>query len=433
MNFDITIIGGSFAGMTAALSLAKISPDLKIAVIEKQDIVSQDKKRDGRAYAISSASLKLFKEIGIYDELSPNAGRISDIKITDHKSPFILDFIGLEVDEKDGQLGQIIENYHIHNALRNRLLQQKNITLFCPNFYEEIEFLKDGPRHEDGVTSEGEFARDKRGAATTEGEFVTTCLSRGPLTDSNVLIKLDNKKIIQSKLLLACDGRFSPLRKLYQIPTSQKDYHQTAIVFNISHQFSHENIAHEKFLPGGPLAILPFKDQHQSSIVWIVSEQQAQAILSLDEENFLHQLNKKMENILGKVLLNSEKFSYPLIAIEAEKFYHEKILFIGDAACGVHPIAGQGFNLAIAGIKILCDLVKNNLFCGLDISSRNLIESYNKKAKSGAKKMLIATDILNSLFENKSLSIGLVRDFGLGLVNKLPTLKKFFIKNAGGF
>lgn len=391
MNFDITIIGGSFAGMTAALSLSQISKDLKIAVIEKQDIVSQDKKRDGRAYAISSSSLKLFREIGIYEEVLPSAGKIADIKITDHKSPFILDFIGLEVDEQEGQLGQIIENYHIHNALRNRLLQQKNITLFSPNFYEEISF----------------------------GE--------------KCAVKLDNGEVINSKLLLACDGRFSKLRELYQIPTVKKDYLQTAIVFNISHEESHQNIAFEKFLPGGPLAILPFKNQRQSSIVWIAPNQQAQAILSLDDKNFTHQLNKKMENCLGKVEVISDKFSYPLIAIEAQKFYHEKMLFIGDAACGVHPIAGQGFNLAISGIKILRELIEKNLFCGLEISSQSLIESYNKKAKTGAKKMLVATDILNSLFETKSLSIGLARDFGLGLVNKFPKLKKFFIKNAGGF
>jgi len=390
-NFDITIIGGSFAGMTAALSLAQISPDLKIAVIEKLDIVKQDRKRDGRAYAISSASLKLFKEIGIYDELLPTAGKISDIKITDYKSPFILDFIGLEVDEKDGQLGQIIENYHIHNALRNRLLVQKNITLFSPNFYEEIEFAE------------------------------------------KCLVKLDNKETLISKLILACDGRFSPLRKKYQIPTTEKNYQQTAIVFNISHEASHENVAYEKFLPGGPLAILPLKNPNHSSIVWIAPNQLAQAILQLDEENFIHQLTKKMENCLGKVAIISEKFSYPLIAIEAQKFYHEKMLLIGDASCGVHPIAGQGFNLAVCGINVLCELIEKNLFCGLAIDSQSLIEAYNKKAKRDAKKMLVATDILNSLFETKALSVGLVRDFGLGLVNKLPRLKKFFIKNAGGF
>jgi 2-octaprenyl-6-methoxyphenol hydroxylase len=428
-NFDITIIGGSFAGMTAALSLAGISDDLKIAVIEKQDIVNHDKKRDGRAYAISSASLKLFREIGIYDELLPNAGKISDIKITDHKSPFILDFIGCEVDEQDGQLGQIIENYHIHNALRNRLLKQKNVTLFSPNFYEEIEFLKDGPRHEDGVTK-CEDEETKQGFEKTKQEVVTLSLSKG---QSFVRVKLDNGEIINSKLLLACDGRFSKLREFYQIPTVKKDYLQTAIVFNISHELSHENIAWEKFLPGGPLAILPFKDSHQSSIVWISPNEKAQAIMSLDEENFVQQLSKKMENCLGKIEVISDKFAYPLIAIEAKNFYHEKMLLIGDAACGVHPIAGQGFNLAIAGINILRELIKNNFFCGLDISSQSLIESYEKKAKLGARKMLVATDILNSLFETRSLSIGLARDLGLGLVNKLPSLKKFFIKSAGGF
>jgi 2-octaprenyl-6-methoxyphenol hydroxylase len=390
-NFDITIIGGSFAGMTSALALAGISDDLKIAIIEKQDILKQDRKRDGRAYAISSASLQLFKEIGIYDVTKKNAGTIADIKITDHKSPFILDFIGLEVDQKDGTLGQIIENYHIHNALRDQILKHKNITIFCPNSYEEIKF------------------------------------------ENEVAVKLDDGKILNSKLLLACDGRFSKLRELYQIPTAQKKYHQTAIVFNISHERSHENIAHEKFLPGGPLAILPFCNQHQSSIVWIAKEADAQAILSLDEKNFTQQLEKKMEMCLGKVEVISDKFSYPLIAIEAEKFYHEKMLLIGDASCGVHPIAGQGFNLAIAGIKILRDLIKNNLFCGLDISAKTLIDAYNKKAKTGAKKMLVATDILNSLFETKSLTIGFARDIGLGIVNKIPRLKKFFIKSAGGF
>ena len=395
-NFDITIIGGSYAGMTCALALAVASPDLKIAIIEKENILTQDKKRDGRAYAISSASLELFKEIGIFDETNKHAGKISDIKITDYKSPFILDFVGASlVGARSDCLGQIIENFHIHNALRDRILQQKNITVFCPNIYEEINFQT---------------------TLTTYDLRLTT-------------IKLNDGKILNSKLILACDGRFSKLRELYQIHTTVKNYYQTAIVFNISHQRPHENIAHEKFLPGGPLAILPFQNQHHSSIVWIAPNQVAQAILNLDEENFSQQLTKKMENILGKVEVISEKFSYPLIAIEAEKFYHEKMLLIGDAACGVHPIAGQGFNLAIVGIKILRDLIKNNP----DLSSQNLIEAYNKKAKSEARKMIVATDILNSLFETKSLSIGLVRDFGLGVVNKIPKLKKFFIKSAGGF
>jgi 2-octaprenyl-6-methoxyphenol hydroxylase len=391
LNFDILIIGGSFAGMTAALALAGISDDLKIAIIEKQNILEQDKKRDGRAYAISSSSLQLFKEIGIFADTNKHAGKISDIKITDYKSPFFLDFIGTKTDEANGEFGQIIESFYIHNALRDQILKRQNIKIFCPNSYAEIDFVED------------------------------------------TKVKLDDGKILSGKLLLACDGRFSKLREHFQIHTTTKKYQQTAIVFNITHEKSHENIAHEKFLPGGPLAILPFQNPHQSSIVWIAKDKDADAILSLDEENFLHQLDKKMENVLGKVSLNSEKFSYPLTMIEAEKFYHKKMLLIGDAACGVHPIAGQGFNLAIAGIKILRNLLQNNLFSGLDIASQNLIDSYNKKARFEAKKMLVATDILNSLFETKNLSIGLARDFGLGLVNKISPLKKFFIKSAGGF
>jgi 2-octaprenyl-6-methoxyphenol hydroxylase len=204
-NFDITIIGGSFAGMTTALSLINAAPNLKIAIVEKLDILNQDRKRDGRAYAISAASLKLFKEIGIYDEVAPHGGKIYDIKITDYKSSFILDFIGREVDVAQGQLGMIIENYHIHNALRDQVLKRQNITVFSPNSYEEIKF------------------------------------------DDLVVVKLDDEKILHSKLLLACDGRFSRLRELYQINTTQKKYFQTAIVFNIEHEKSHENIAHEKF------------------------------------------------------------------------------------------------------------------------------------------------------------------------------------------
>jgi len=390
-KFDIAIIGSSFAGMTCALTLAQISPQISIALIEKENIFKKVRDDDGRAYAISSSSLKLFKELGIYEELQNVAGKISDIKITDYKSPFVLDFIGLEVDEKDGQLGQIIENHFIFEALKSKILQQKNITIFCPNFYQEINF------------------------------------------EENVLIKLDDEKFIESKLILACDGRFSKLREFYKIPTQTKNYHQTAIVFKISHQFPHQNIAYEKFLPNGPLAILPLKDPNQSSIVWIVRDEEAQVILGLDSENFLQQLHKKMENCLGKCEIISSNFSYPLIMVLAQDFYHKKMLLIGDSACGVHPIAGQGFNLAISGIKILRDLISQNILCGLEISSENLIKSYHKKTRKNATKMVIATDVLNSIFESKNLFLRAGRNIGLGIINQLPQIKKFFIKNAGGF
>ena len=393
-DFDIAIIGSSYAGMSCALSLANISPDLKIAIIEKENIFLNERKSDGRAYAISAQSLKFFKKIKIYDEIKQVAGKICDIKITDDKSPFILDFIGKEVDEENSELGQIIENHFIFEALKKQLKEQKNIEIFCPNFYQEIDFDDDL-----------KIAK----------------------------IKLNDQKIINSKLLLVCDGRFSKLREDFKIPFQQKNYHQTAIVFKISHQLPHQNIAHEKFLRSGPLAILPLKDQNQSSIVWILKDQQAQVIQGLNQENFLQQLQKKMQNCLGECKIISEKFSYPLSLIESKKLYHHQALLIGDAGCAVHPIAGQGFNLAISGIEILNELLQKNMLCGLDFASQEVIEEYNKKVKINAKKMLIATDLLNMIFENNSLTLAIIRDLGLGLINSSKHLKRFFIKSAGGF
>lgn len=383
---DITIIGGSFSGMAAALALSNVSADLDIAVVERIDIINQNRKSDGRAYAISAASIKFFEEINIATAALKEAGKIADIRITDYKSPFILDFLSQEASDDDN-FGYIIESYIVHNALRDELLKRENITLYCPHSYEKIEFEK--------------------GAKVT----------------------LDDSQEIESELVLACDGRFSKLREIFDIKTLQKKYQQTAIVFNISHEKPHENIAFERFLPGGPLAILPMADPHQSSIVWISPHETAQAILELDEENFTRQLHKKTQDCLGEVKVISKKFSYPLILVEADKFYHEKLLLVGDAAVGVHPIAGQGFNLAIVGIKVLANLVKDNLD---DLSSDELIQNYNNLTRKQTKKMIIATDILNSLFETKSLSVSVVRDLGLGIVNKVPKLKRFFIKAAGG-
>jgi 2-octaprenyl-6-methoxyphenol hydroxylase len=388
-NFDIAIIGSSFSGMTCALALAKISPQIKIALIEKDDIFLNKKSTDGRAYAISYQSLQLFKELEIYEDLQINAGIINDIKITDYKSPFILDFIGKEANNHEF-LGEIIENHHIFEALKSKIQIQKNIKIFCPNYYKEIKH------------------------------------------DHDVSITLDNNFIISSKILLACDGRFSDLRNHYQIPTTTKNYHQNAIVFKISHKIAHKNIAHEKFLPNGPLAILPLQNQNQSSIVWIVADDQSNLLMSLDDHNFTQQLQKKMENCLGEISIISNKFSYPLTMILAKKFYHQNMLLVGDASCGVHPIAGQGFNLAISNILILRQIISDNILSGLSINAEFIAQKYHEKSYKNAHKMVMATDILNIIFENKNIAIKFLRNVGLGATNILPFVKNFFIKQAGG-
>ncbi|MFM8185341.1 MAG: FAD-dependent monooxygenase [Alphaproteobacteria bacterium] len=391
LDFDIAIIGSSFAGMTSALALAKISPEIKIAIIDKLEIYQQQRPSDGRAFAISKSSLKLFEEINIYQDLIELSGKITDIKITDYKSPFILDFLASQLNDDDEKMGLIIENHFIFEALKKQILLQKNITIFSPNFYQEINFLPN-------------FSQ----------------------------IILNDNKILNAKLILACDGRFSKLRELYKIKTEVKNYHQIATVFKISHQIPHKNTAFERFISNGPLAILPLQNPSQSSIVWINNDEFSEVLHQLDEENFLQQLHKKSENCLGKMTIISKKFTYPLNLVLAEKFYHQKILFIGDSACGIHPIAGQGYNLAINGIKILQKLIAQNILNGLAINDDNLILQYHQQARADAKKMAIATDLLNNIFESQSLLVRYGRNIGLGVINLLPNVKKFFIAKAGG-
>ena len=388
--FDVIIIGSSFNGMTCALALSKISPHFKIALIEKENIFAHERQDDGRAFAISYSSLQLFKEIGIYDELQSHAGLIRDIRITDYKSPIILDFIGASANKKALFLGQIIENHHIFEALKKQILQCSNISVFCPNSYQEITL------------------------------------------DRGVAVGLDNNLTLKASLLLACDGKFSDLRQKFALNALSKNYQQSAIVFKIKHQIDHGNIAYERFMPNGPLAILPLNHQNQSSIVWIVKSDECATLLELDQENFSQQLRKKMENCLGDVEVISTKFSYPLSLNLAEQFYFKDMLLVGDAACAIHPIAGQGFNLGIANIKILRDLIANNIASGIALNDNLVSYQYHKAARFKAKQMVMATDILNSIFESDNLLLKISRRSGLGLINLMPALKNFFIKKAGG-
>lgn len=393
-KFDIIVIGGGFSGLTAALHLATTNPQIKIALIEKSNIIKEDKQRDGRAFAISQSSLKIFEQIGILTSIQPFAGVIEDIKIVDGNSPFYLHFdanYDAITNQNQKKFGLVIENYHIHNSLRDKALQQNNLQIISPNFYQEIIF-----------------------------------------EDNQVVVTLDNQTIITAKLLLACDGRFSALRTKFNIKTFQKSYQQTALVFNISHTIPHQNIALEKFVPDGPFAVLPMRNDLESSIVWTLKNQNAETILQLDGENFLHQLKKLVGNYLGEIKVINAPFKYNLDLIVADKFYYQRMILVGDAAHGIHPIAGQGFNLGIDDIKVLTGLVKEYFECGLDIGSETLLQKYNHLRKIGTYKMVGATDGLNGLFSNNSIILKNLRIGGLAMVEKLPVLKKFFIKNAGG-
>jgi 2-octaprenyl-6-methoxyphenol hydroxylase len=288
-------------------------------------------------------------------------------------------------------MGVMIKSYDIYNELCQKIKMQNNIQIFAPNSYQDINF-----------------------------------------NDDKSEIIFDDSSKIFAKLIIIADGRKSYFRKKFQIKTNYKHYNQTALVFDIKHSKDHKNIAYEKFFPEGAFAILPLKEQNKSSIVWMVKTDLKDIYLNFDKQNLTNQMIKKVGDDLGRVEIETKILSYDLELIYPQDYYYKKSVLIADAAHAIHPIAGQGFNLGIKDIMILTNLIAENFKIGEAINSDQLIEKYNKFAKFEAKKMILATDNLDKLFSNDILPIKIARNMGLAITEKIPKLKKIFIKMAGG-
>ncbi len=387
---DVVIAGGGYVGLAVAVAIKQAAPHMQVEIVEAapQDVW----KKDMRASAIISAATRMLDVFGIWSEIEPEAEPIRKMIVTDSKTtdpvrPVFLTFDG-EVEE-GRPFAHMIPNVAIVGALRG-LCDRLGITI----------------RH--GLTVSG---------------FVTGAQSTS--------ISLSNGNVLEARLLIACDGVRSSLRDMAGIKTVRWDYDQSGIVTTVEHERPHNGVAEEHFLPSGPFAVLPLKG-NRSSLVWTERRADADKLVASDDLLFDEELERRFGHKLGSVRAVGPRRAFPLGLTLARAFVAPRFALAGDAAHGIHPISGQGLNLGYKDVAALAETIVEADRLGLDIGSLNVLERYQAWRRFDTLRMGITTDVLNRLFSNDSTPIRVVRDLGLGLVDRLPALKSYFIDQAAG-
>lgn len=397
IDVDVLIVGGGFVG--AGLAAALAATPLRVCMVDRADpAAALDATFDGRAFAISASNQRMLDGIGLWPYLAATAAPILDIRVSDGPSLLFLHYDHRDVGE--GPMGYMVENHHLRRALHDRLADCPGLVNLAP---AEVATLE----------------RDGAGVAAS-------------LTDG---------RRVRARICVGADGRGSATRAGAGIKLTRWDYGQTGIVCTVRHQLSHQHIAHERFLPAGPFAILPLIGDaadggadaaNRSSIVWTERAQLAPALMALDDDTFATELRRRFGAFLGDVAVIGPRWSYPLSLQFARQTTATRLVLIGDAAHGMHPIAGQGLNMGLRDVATLAQVLVETHRLGLDIGAAQTLERYARWRRFDNAQMLAATDALNRLFSNDVAPIRLARDLGLAAVDKIPPLKRLFMRHAMG-
>lgn len=423
-SYDIILVGGGLAGGLAAVALARAG--FRCAVIDAADPAKmREAAFDGRTTAVSYASARVFRKLGLWDSVADQVEPIRDILVTDGRaktrfdagvvSSFALHFDSQELDEAT-PLGWIVENRFLRNAIFDAIDSEDNVDVFAP--------------------------AKRSGAAFEDGAATVT---------------LANGQTLQGALVVAADGRFSSLRAEAGVKTNEWRYKQIGIVITVAHERPHEGVAQEFFLPSGPFAILPMTPvreggqigscreggqmgncregghikKYRSSLVWTEREDAAPAYMALDDEAFRTEIENRFGDYLGAVSLAGPRWSYPLAFTLAQSFIAPRLALIGDAAHAIHPIAGQGYNLGVKDIAALADVLTDARSVGLDIGAMTVLQNYQRWRRFDSATLALGTDLLNRLFSNDFAPLRVARDIGMGAVGKIAPLRKAFMRHAG--
>ena len=391
-DFDIVVIGAGINGQV--MSLAAAHAGFSVALIDQNSFIENALREfDGRAYAIAFSSVQMMKNLNLWKKIEDTALPISNIKVshgTIERGPAsaILQFNNADIEESP--MAQMLEDRFLRQCLSQEIKKNALIDLIEHRKINEISNLN----------------KQKQ-------------------------LTLDNSSKLQASLIVASDGINSPTAKAFGIRKTGWKYKQRGLVCAVDHEYPSDNTAYQYFLPEGPLAILPIKN-NTASIVWTESIQNASTISEMDDEEYLSILQTRFGDFLGKLKLTGKRLSFPLKLSISEKYVSDKFAVIGDAAHGYHPIAGQGLNAGLRDIAALVDVISCARERGEDFSSINILNRYQEWRRFDNQALGFATDNLNKIFSSHDPLFGSLKNLGMKMIDKSNRAKRIFIRQAAG-
>jgi 2-octaprenyl-6-methoxyphenol hydroxylase len=384
---DVIVLGGGLTGLALADTLG--SAGFEVAVIERAALSSLTAAPfDGRVTAIARGGQRLLETSGVWPHLEGAAQPILDIVVREGFSP-----LSVRYDHRDvgGEpLGFIVENRAIRGGLLARAGELRGVRLLAPAEVASLDIQTGG-----------------------------------------VKAKLADGRQVAAPLLAVCEGKFSRTREQLGIRVRQQPYQQTGIVCTLGHERPHHGVAIERFFPDGPFARLPMQGNH-CSLVWALDDALARTVCGLDDKAFLGEVAERFGDDLGELTLEGRRWHYPLVLTFADAYTAPRAVLVGDAARGIHPIAGQGWNLALRDVAAVAEIVADRLRLGLDPGDAMALERYAAWRRFDGLALVGITDGINRLFANDLFPLRVAREAGLALVDRLPPVKRFFMRHAMG-
>ncbi len=389
---DVLIAGGGLNGPALALALAQAG--LTVTVVDAAPARQRSEEGfDGRAYALALASQKLLSAIGLWPGLAAQAQPMNEVKAADGRpgegaAPFFLHFDSRELDQRP--VGYMLEDRFLYRAFLAAMQAEPGIRLLA-----------------------------------------ATAVTAQTVHPGQVSVTLSNGQSHSARLLVGADGRRSGVAERAGIGREGWGYGQTALVAAIDHAKPHEGVAWQFFMPTGPLAILPLPG-NRSSIVWSETDANAATIAALSDDDFLAVLRPRFGDFLGEIRLAGPRFGYPLNLTLAKAYAAPRVALIGDAAHGVHPIAGQGLNLGLRDVAALAEVVVEALRRGEDIGAIDVLERYQAWRRFDSVSLALGMDAVNRAFSNDNPLLRAGRELGMGLVQAIGPMRRGFMRQAAG-